>query len=78
MYTIEDIKKMNQSRQDMISNYIKKFLDSRWREEDECTLEDALKFAMVQSYIECVDHLPITKETEIILNVGCGGTCDGN
>lgn len=77
MYSIDEIKKLTNDKQELINNYIKKFIDSRWRDENEnYTFEDCLKFLIVQHYIDMVIKLPSIKQSETNINIGCGGGCD--
>lgn len=84
MYTKEDIEKLNNKKKTLITNYINKFIASRWREENESySLDECLDFKIVQYYIDMVVNLPDAIENndnkiEIdTINVGCGGTNNG-
>lgn len=74
-YTKDNIKEMSTGKQTLINNYIKKFMDSRWREGDELTYDECFNILVIQYYIEQVDNLPETDRTVANnLTVGCGGT----
>lgn len=79
MYTIDDVMNMSAEKQALIFNYIDKFIESRWRQEDEFNSRmGSLKLLMVQEYIKQVDKLTTVKGEDIINKYSVGGSLDEN
>lgn len=75
-YTKDDVKNMSERKQELINNYLKKFIDSRWREGDKLTYDECFNVLIVQGYIDQVNNLSDGDRTVFSNNydVGCGGT----